>query len=338
MNAIEAISWLSVPTQVRDLVKAAFPLASRAQEALRGEPPVTLRIQPEDQLIVAPVNSLLKLSAHGLMATHDPLDQYLPGPWLTVKSADLHASDLLHPSGQAAGMIPAAWNKPLGGPSPLVGMLASGALGAGGGYLLGRGLEAWLPERAIGPGGIRRTTALLGGMAGATLPFYSGLVGMRHPENADNPLAAWVRPNVMFGSVEKPASCCPEKIAHELNLPAPDPGFSKAAEEAGGIFLRAIPVDDFNRVIMQDPFAPLQVKATAAGIVEAASQSLGGYGLVSPFDIARTLANAGVGYLTGVAIGKTLGALAGMTPQAQTVLQGTGAMAGVLRSVIPYGR
>lgn len=316
MTAPEALAWLTLPTAVRELVKSARPMANMALPAVVGlEADVWL--DPEAQLVATAgpdeKTAAARIRSAGLMA--HAVRPTGPGPWVRIKSADAVPADLLNPALQAGGLAPSAWQKPLGGPTPLLAMLASGALGAGAGYLGGRLVDANVPgttgRRA------RHTGAMLGALLGAAPGAALGAVGMQHSENADNPWAAWVRPNVMFGKA------------------AADEAFAKAADDSGSIFLRDIPVDSFGRLVMEDPFAPLATRSTAASVVEAASQSLGGTGLVSPFDIARTLASAGVGYLTGMTVGRVLGAVAGMTPPAQQALSRTGALAGVLQSVIP---
>jgi len=43
----------------------------------------------------------------------------------------------------------------------------------------------------------------------------------------------------------------------------------------------------------------------------------------------------GTGWLSGMLVGKTLGALAGLRPESQKTLQQTGVWAGVLTNVVP---
>jgi hypothetical protein len=78
----------------------------------------------------------------------------------------------------------------------------------------------------------------------------------------------------------------------------------------------------------------------ASGVVEGASQIAGDSSLVSPLDIARLGVGTGSGWLSGLVVGKTLGALAGITPDAEKKIQQAGIFAGLVRSTVPlmFGR
>ena len=52
-------------------------------------------------------------------------------------------------------------------------------------------------------------------------------------------------------------------------------------------------------------------------------------------DIARVGIGMGAGYVQATLGGKVLGALVGLTPQAQRTLQGAGVVAGALKAVVP---
>ena len=64
-----------------------------------------------------------------------------------------------------------------------------------------------------------------------------------------------------------------------------------------------------------------------------ATQNRVGTGLVSPAQVTNTLVNAGIGYATGSVIGKTLGALCGISPQTYNTLQRTGMYAGMINTL-----
>jgi hypothetical protein len=124
-----------------------------------------------------------------------------------------------------------------------------------------------------------------------------------------------------------------EKAAPECN---PESEFVKAAiGEGGGLFMPSIPVDLFNRAVLVDPFATPQLQAATVGMTEAANQARGGLGIISPYDLARIGIGMGAGLSQAYLGGKVLGALAGLTPQAQKRLQQTGAFAGALKAVVP---
>jgi hypothetical protein len=113
----------------------------------------------------------------------------------------------------------------------------------------------------------------------------------------------------------------------------------KAADEFGGmgqsISLEPIPVDAFNRLVLNDPFTPTPMQYATLGLINAASNIGGPSRFVSPMDIARVGMGMGAGYVQASIGGRVLGALAGLTPQAQKTLQTAGVIAGAVKSVIP---
>ena len=64
-----------------------------------------------------------------------------------------------------------------------------------------------------------------------------------------------------------------------------------------------------------------------------ATQNRVGSGIVSPAQVTNTLVNAGIGYATGSVIGKTIGALCGISPQTYQTLQRTGMYAGMINTM-----
>jgi hypothetical protein len=138
--------------------------------------------------------------------------------------------------------------------------------------------------------------------------------------------------------------------------PRINPWFRKAAQDfgqTGALFMRSIPVDAFNQVIWNDVrnpanafgtkspwgtneqpmYTPPYAAAATAGLLSgtaAATQS----NEVSPFEVATSAAiGAGKGWLTGMAAGKILGALAGLKPEAQEKLQSLGVWGGLITGV-----
>jgi hypothetical protein len=113
----------------------------------------------------------------------------------------------------------------------------------------------------------------------------------------------------------------------------------KAADMFGGmapsISLEPIPVDAFNRLVLNDPFTTAPMQAATLGVVNAASNLGGPSRFVSPMDIARIGMGMGAGYVQAAIGGKVLGALAGVTPEAQRTLQNAGIVAGAIKSVVP---
>ena len=275
-------------------------------------------------------------------------DTRLPeGNWIFVKKSDVLASDVFGKIPKLMNLAPNSFNQQLGqfGTSPLFSMLTSGLLGGGLGYMGGAMAEQLLPERYLERGKLRKTLGTLGALAGAAGPAYLGTVGHR---NWDDPNRSawnsWIEPNVFFGQQKKAID---KGLAHIQAIAQNSEGILKEAFGDDPItgegmisVMPHIPVDAFNRSIMADPFASLPIQTAAVGLVEAANQAKGNSGLISPFDIARIGVGMGAGLSQAYIGGKVLGALAGLTPQAQQTLQQAGMYAGALKAVVPglFGR
>lgn len=127
---------------------------------------------------------------------------------------------------------------------------------------------------------------------------------------------------------------------------------------SGGLFTPSIPVDAFNNAVWtdawQNPFGsrstfgdnsqpvrtPPQVAAAVSGLVAGAGASRNS-SHVSPWDVAIAAGTAaGKGWLGGLVLGKTVGALAGMPPEAQRKLQDIGLWGGLLTGAVKsvFGR
>lgn len=134
-------------------------------------------------------------------------------------------------------------------------------------------------------------------------------------------------------------------------------GMGKAAaadDAATGLFTPSIPVDAFNNVVWSDavlgvnPFGtrpasgtaedrlstPPQVAAAVSGLVAGAAAARDS-NYVSPWDVAMAAGAAGgKGWLGGLVLGRTVGALAGLPPQAQKKLQDVGLWGGMLTGAV----
>lgn len=212
-----------------------------------------------------------------------------------------HAAELLQ-------LLPSTTGIP-NAPGPLSSMLAGGLMGAGAGYGAGWLGEHILPE-SWQRGRLRRTGAILGGMTGMA------------------PGALW-------------AQAAMRSDPDEPQLPA---NLKQAFFEGTGIGgdLPLINSDEFNQTIWTDPrvsrYIPIQTRAAASGLLAGAAHLAGDGGtssMVNPYDIARMAAGMGSGYMSGMAVGKTLGYLTGMPQQTQDLLKNTGMYAGIVRTVIP---
>lgn len=204
-------------------------------------------------------------------------------------------SDYADLAGWRAGPVNAMW----GGPRPLTSTLIGSGLGALLGYGGGWAAEKLFPEGTFEKKGPAKRFALLGAMAGAAPGVYMGLDNASQGKGV---LDAWP---------PQP------KTAAEVSLFAP-----------------LIPREQFQQAVFADPMTPPTVQAAAAGLVEAASR-VSGRPVVTPWDVMRIAVGGGSGLASGYLVGKTLGVLAGLTPDTQKKLQDAGMWAGALKAVVP---
>jgi hypothetical protein len=223
--------------------------------------------------------------------------------------AELAAEEEVHPSAcclflrrktasvkeDALGLL--GWNDTYYKPSPLAATLATGVLGAGLGYggasLAGLFLpDNWNKKR------LRRNALLIGaglGAAPGTLEMLKSLA---------------------------------------LNQPVTDGSFmtrdfKEKRAEFPALGSQTINTDQLMTTIWTNPRVAADLsereKNLATGALQATSLiSRSPY--VTPSDMARLTAGMGVGYLSGLVAGKTLGALVGLPVSAQTMLANTGAL------------
>lgn len=218
-------------------------------------------------------------------------------------------SEIGRPTAEVLSLHRNPVNNLFGGPTPLATAVTGSALGAGLGYLGGAAAETLFPHALRGKR-LRKTLGLAGGVLGAIPGMYLGSLGAR--ADGTGYLEGLTSPGVLSG----------EPKAASLN-------------DAGGLYLPRVEVDAFNRLVLADPFAPPAVRAGAAALVTAADRSTGGLGLISPADIARIAIGAGAGYVQAYAGAKVLGALAGLSPDAQRAMSQMGTVAGALNAVVP---
>jgi len=128
----------------------------------------------------------------------------------------------------------------------------------------------------------------------------------------------------------------------------------EASDGATGLFTPSIPVDAFNQVVWNDAWgagnafgarpahgtaeSPLgtspQVAAAVSGVLAGAGAARGS-DRVSPWDVAAAAgAAAGKGWLGGLVLGRTVGALAGLPPESQAKLRDAGLWGGLLAGAV----
>lgn len=356
LNQLDNLIWLDVPDVVKNLAEKAAGTYSVIQDLIIHLPNISSKIwySPDKEEILfnyPPDSNSDKVAEWHISLKQIPEIQNIKHgvwlypkhdvPYIQIKSATSLKS-IFEPVGQLTQFRPSFISDLYGGPNPLAATLAGGLLGAGLGYGGGWLAEQILPEDYFEKGHLRRTGTLLGSL-GAIPGLALGIDNMRGqvlPEN-NSFLRAWITPHPMQINeykIEKPASALVEQLSSELcEL---NEQFVKCADNMGADFVPRIPVDQFNRTIWNDlrsygGSTPPDLAAATTGLVQAASLSRGGVDLVSPYDIAKIGIGAGSGWLSGMLVGKTLGALAGLKPQTQETLQNTGVWAGVLSNTVP---
>ena len=242
-------------------------------------------------------------------------------------------------TGQLLNFFPAKdipWNKP----SPLAAMLTSGLLGAGLGYGLGWAGEKVMPEKMQTAGRTRKSLAVLGALLGAApgalwagTNFASGrdpLLNAELLKDKSKASPSWGR--VDLSRLREKAS--EDFVKHAFNM---HDRLDTGAENVEKVNL--------NRLgqTLWDIGAPPATAAATMSSVYAAQQLPGGAGpgYVTPHQtgLLGTMmgaAGGGVkGYATGWAVGKGLGLLTGMPQSTQNSLKNTGAMLGVINTLVP---
>lgn len=253
------------------------------------------------------------------------------GSWVKVAY-----SPSLVRTGQLLNFFPAKdvpWNKP----SPLTAMLTSGLLGAGLGYGLGWAGEKIMPEKMQREGRTRKSLAILGGLLGAV------------------PGAAWGGVNALTGLPLNSSELLKDKdIAapswgrvdmSKLREKSSEDFVKQAFEQPLGAGAEGVEKVNLNRLgqTLWDIGAPPATAAATMSSVYAAQQLPGGVGpgYVTPHQtglLGTMMGAAGggaQGYATGWAVGKGLGLVTGMPQSTQNSLKNTGAMLGVINTLVP---
>lgn len=252
----------------------------------------------------------------------------------------------------------------MGGPNAMATTIAGGLLGGGLGYGAGALAEHLIPEQYLERGTLRKRLGLLGAGMGAVPGLWQGSANHRNSEAAGAPLNWMQSFTTTSGQIPlRPEFQNATKALGDIKL---DPSFNKLAEQifgAGAMDLPVVPVDAFNRAVWndvrrgaardnpygtQDPWGTTQqtmhtppaLGAATTGIMSGIQAMHGGAAILTPAAVVRGIASAGVGLATANLAGKTLSALAGLTPAAQDSLQSMGAWVGLLNAVVPplFGR
>lgn len=286
-------------------------------------------------------------------------DDDLPPPqqgWLLVKqgSPPVATGNLLASQPAALQTTKHAYSNH----SPLALGIASGLIGGGLGYGAGTLLEHLLPQRFVSRGKLRRTLGVAGALPGPL--FAAWMASARHrtplpgPPGMPGPTPSWGEA-ITSKFAEYVADDDPGDFWDAFNIKLADE--LDGIPPTGALYLPTIPVDAFNNAVwndaragqsaMNNPYGtkspwgtneqplhtPAPLAAATSGLMAGIARQQGA-SLLSPAQVITALVGAGVGWGTAAVAGKVLGALGGLTPQAQQSLQRTGAWAGLLRTAV----
>jgi hypothetical protein len=243
-----------------------------------------------------------------------------------------------------------------GEPSPLMAMLVSGLAGAGIGYGLGT-LGSFLLPSTWRRHNLRRTGAILGALIGMSPGLFVGLSNVLSGRSFNDnqamlnqhgtPIMRHPGVEIEVGPIDRSLEIKQSSVSPwiEMSCALPDnwDRFAKEAQTGSLTGLDNIPPlspVEFNMTVTGDPrvanrLSP-DMRAAATGVVTAAASLPGKKtNLVTPMDMARVAAGMGSGYVSGMLVGKALGALMGMPPETQEKLKQVGLWSGVIANVIP---
>ena len=325
--------WQQVPLCVAALLPAAIALRTahnKAASDLGLLPLATVSWHPAAQRIVVHTRQeqsvyMKKAYAVKLAAACEiEFSTAVPTTGILVKIA----GPILHGIGNAWSSA----NSALGGPTPLSHAVVSGLALGGLGYGVGTLAEQVIPERMLEQGKLRGTLATLGLLGGAG-------IGALEAGTTSNKLdqgfwRSWLTSNL--------TPIKQNMAGKKANAFFPDID----RENMTGLGAPVIKVDAFNRAVwadartgydqtgMVDRHTSPQIAAATTGIMSGiASQARSS--IISPSTVINGLASAGVGMVTANIAGRTLGALAGLSPHAQEKIQDIGLWGGMLHAVIP---
>ena len=224
-------------------------------------------------------------------------------------------------------------------PGPYTSMLAGGLVGAGLGYGGGALAEQLMPDRWE-RGRLRKTLALVGGLAGAAPGVVYGAInkGMGRSFGDNRLLAdAPVIPPQMGKEVQSAVlgdrytAACAHYVA---DLGSQLKEASEALADGGNYNVN---IDALGHTLWESGASP-QIAGMTMGAMAAAQQMPGGTdepGWVTPMQVASLAAHMGVGYVSGALVGEALGLLTGMPEDTQKLLRNTGMYSALAGALIP---
>jgi len=328
--------WQQVPARVQALLPTACAL-QLMHNKVASETGIlaiaTISWQPEKNEIF--VHTPNRLSNRVKEAYANTLHAGVPILFTQTTPDSTHS--VLIKQASMTKTIGAGWNTAntaLGGPTPLSNAIVSSLLLGGIGYGAGTLAEQLFPERFLEPGQLRKPLGIAGGLIGLGYgALNAGEIRRQLPGTGY--LNSWVTSNNAKLPNEQPP------------VPGKKANFFGADKTQGntGLYAPTIPVDAFNRAVWSDaskgysqagivPHTSPAVAAATTGLMTGLSTQARS-SIISPATVITGLVSAGVGLATANIAGRTLGALAGLTPMAQEKIQDAGLWAGMLHAVVP---
>jgi len=331
-TAKDIFEWQRVPERVAALLPEAAKIRVAHEKAALASHILPLAVatwMPEANVVT--LWSHKPLAEKQAAAYREHLGDY--GCTRRILTAELPADEILIKCGSAV-LIPGldkVWqygNKALGGPTPLsngiVSALLLGGLGYGGGALA----ENLFPERYLERGKLRRSLGTVGALSGLGLGAMNAYANSRA-----------MNTGFLKGLVTDNRAIPPYLEEKKSYYTPAGPGF----------YYQGINVPQFNQAAWNDVnkgfynpmgmHSPPQFAAVTTGMMSGISAGMNSP-IIRPSDVVKGFVSAGVGLATANIAGKTLAALAGLTPEAQNKLQDMGLWAGMMHAVVPplFGR
>ena len=339
------IDWQDVPALITERLLTVIPLVKAARHELIANRETTA----EALLVYSPVEKQAYLSGVSKQVANEAGFTWLPA--LPNNTDDLVCVKLASGFGDA-------WrgaNTAIGGPNALTNTITGGLAGGALGYLGGAVAESMFPERYLERGKLRKTLGLAGAGLGAMPGLWLAAAKYQNAVNAN-------KLHPVVDALTEPLQPAAAFTAGGLveGLADWEPNFNnlKFANNNAGGYVKGIPVDAFNRAVWNDvrsgsasqnrfgtqsPWGeasdkmhtPPALAAATTGLVSGISAMHDNASILHPSTMIHGIVQAGSNLTTANIAGRTLSALAGLTPHAQRQLQDSGVWAGVLSAVIP---
>ena len=344
LNNSELYNWQAVPAQVVKLLSVALAIKEAhiisAGDNIRLLDTATVTWQPAENLVAVYGTDLTKAAEHIYTQAYK---SHMPSCVVAFLAPDVMPNpdyEILIKKAGIPFLTPFVdyTQKALGGPTPLTNALVGGLVAGGLGYGAGALAENLFPERYVERGKLRKTLGTLGLLGGAgfgTMNAYSNArANMPTDKFLQAPVANTMRGFLMRNDRPPTGTATGGKTA----------AFNSSGFASGSLNTPFIPVQQFNQAVWRDTqkgmsngFAthtPPAYAAATTGFMTGLSAG-NRSSIISPMDIIHGIASAGVGLATANIAGRTLSALAGLTPAGQNTLQDMGLWGGMMHAIVP---